>query len=189
MFTTQHIFRFPETKWYIIVNHNTTKLKKRNQKQQVHQWRTDACRHKVLWEPPRTKVHQIRGIHVEWLDYYFVVHRQKVCQISAFENFWPPCRDEQELSYRRESRLLRLFVTGRQTTSIYRHGPKKMGRAAVPLWVGGAGLLLMFSEYLYHQHYGGDKHFLNVPSSLRRPVSSQVSSKYILSVTYLLSYF
>jgi len=44
----------------------------------------------------------------------------------------------------------------------------------------------MFGEYLHHRHYGGDQHFLNVPSSLRRPVSSQVSSKYILNVTYLL---
>jgi len=29
--------------------HNKTK--KRNQKQQVHQWTTDACRHTVSWEP------------------------------------------------------------------------------------------------------------------------------------------
>jgi len=98
---------------------------------------------------------------------------------------------QQELSYRRESRPLRLSVTGRQTTSIHRHGPKKLGRAAVSLWVVELDrvLLLMFGEYLYHRHYGGDRHFLNVPSSLRRPVSSQVSSKYILNVTYLLSYF
>jgi len=70
-------------------------------------------------------------------------------------------------------------------------GQKKWGGLLCPLgWVQlNGGLLLMFGEYLHHQHYRSDQHFLNVPSSLRRPVSSQVSSKYILNLTYLLSYF
>jgi len=70
-------------------------------------------------------------------------------------------------------------------------GRKYWGGLLCPFgWVElDGGLLLMFGEYLYHRRYGGDQHLLNVPSSLCRPVSSQVSSKYILNVTYLLSYF
>jgi len=70
-------------------------------------------------------------------------------------------------------------------------GQKNWGGLLCPFgWVElDGGLLLMFGEYLYHRHYGGDQHFLNLPSSLRRPVSSQVSSKYILNITYLHSYF
>ena len=87
-----------------------------------------------------------------------------------------------------------------QLTSLDRRHPyiavtwaeKNWGGLLCPFgWVElDGGLLLMFGEYLYHRHYGGDQHFLNVPSSRRRPVSSrQVSSKYFLNVTYLLSYF
>jgi len=84
------------------------------------------------------------------------------------------------------------FVCYWQTDDIHTDmGRKNWGGLLCPFgWVElDGGLLLMFGEYLYHRHYGGDQHFLNVPSSLRRPVSSQVSSKHILNVTYLLSYF
>jgi len=58
---------------------------------------------------------------------------------SLFTRLKSGSERKQQLSYRRDSWPLRLAASGRQTTSIHRHGPKKLGRAAVPLWVGGAG--------------------------------------------------